>query len=101
MLDTSNIPIGELPEAMYNESMKSFGDALSLVYGCYKINMEAVNTASEVFNDAIARKDYNEAYYDIVKLTSCVAELHKSCIRLQGALYCKPKKPEKSNQINP
>ena len=93
MLDTSNIPIEELPEAMYNESMKSFGDAVSNSYGIVSFNIQAVEAASEVFEDAMSRKDYTEAYRDITNLISCIRSLQESCIKMQGILRCKPKKP--------
>lgn len=93
MLDTSNIPLDELPEAMYQESMKSFGQAVSRSYSCLDFYFSALARYKETLDDSISHEDYTPAIHHCNNLLYCLNELNNSTIRLRDLCKIEPKKP--------
>lgn len=93
MLDTSNIPLDELPEAMYQESMKSFGEAVSRSYSYLDFYFSSLTRYKEALDDIITRKDYISAIQYCNNLLYCLNELNNSTIRLRDLCRIEPKKP--------
>lgn len=93
MLDTSNIPLDELPEAMHQESMKSFSEAVSRSYSCLDFDFSSLTRYKEALDDIMSRKDYTSAIHYCNDLLYFLNALNNSTIRLRDLCKIEPKKP--------
>lgn len=91
MLDTSKIPIEDLPDAMYKESMKSWNDAYTSAFNFYSNILPRISQIEACIDDKVSKKNYALASYYMSELRDLFAQLIQCILELQNLIRIIPK----------
>ncbi len=94
MLDTSNIPVEELPQAMYEESMKSWSEAFTHTYSTFSYLCKSVSMLQNDLEDAVSKEEHALANHYLHELMFSYKQLYETSSELSQTLTIKPKKPD-------